>query len=152
AITGLVKGHNYYVIAPDLLHIQLADVDNPSLAISIDPSALPATQVHTLTAVQRFTVVADGSPAQGDGFAYLDVKGRLRSTSTPYSVIVDAVNTSGDANLRLWGSVQETSVGTAGAVHVIDSPTGDYFNHYEPDAGAHAPLDMGAFGSGAVHI
>ncbi|MDD1750937.1 MAG: hypothetical protein LUO89_13810, partial [Methanothrix sp.] len=152
ALGGLVSGHYYTVIeASNGLSVQLASVSDPSTPIAITPTG-SLTDAHSLTAAQRFTVLTLGDPSAGKGYAYLDVKGRLRDSSTPYSVIVDAVDTTGDANLRLWGSVQETSVGTVGPVHVIDSPTGDYYNKYEPDTGSPKPQDAGVFGSSPSHI
>src|SRR6185503_3407556 len=102
ALGGLTSGKYYYVIAVDTLRIQLASVSDPSHAIAITPTAT-ATDQHMLTPAQRFTVVAHGDVSTGEGFAWLDVKGRLRDTNTPYAVTIDAVNTDGDADLRVWG-------------------------------------------------
>ncbi|MGY3658239.1 hypothetical protein [Bradyrhizobium sp. USDA 376] len=153
ALGGLTSGNYYYIIALDSLRVQLAEVSSPTTPIEITPTAT-ATDLHSLTPAQRFTAVAKGNGTT-EGFAWLDVKGRLRDDNTPYSVVIDAVDTAGDANLRIWGSVQDTNVGTVGAVHVIDrepANTKDYFNKFLPDEGSALPQDAGAFGTGGVHI
>ena len=106
---GLTQDAYYYVVAPDLQHVQLRSVDTGTL-VQITPTAT-ASDAHTLTPAQRFTVVAKGTDP-GAGFAYLDIKGRQRlpDPATPYTVIIDAVNTTGDANLLLRGSVRENDV------------------------------------------
>jgi hypothetical protein len=149
---GLTNGDYYYVIASgDGISIKLASVDNPSAPIDISPTANP-TDSHSLTPAQRFTVkAAAGIADPAKGFAYLDVKGRLRDSNTPYSVIIDAVDTAGDANLKLWGSVQDLTVGTVGGVDVRDNPTGTYFNFYTADFATHAARCR-RFRVGRVHL
>jgi hypothetical protein len=155
AIGGLTSGHNYYVVNADGLQVELASVDNPGTPITLSTGGLPINQVHTLTPVQLFTVKAAGDA--GMGFAYLDVKARLRdNTPAPWnlSVIIDAVNTTGDADLRVWGSVHDSTSSSAGDVNVLYKPTftalpGEphhtFFNTPDPAAGLQDP---GAFGTG----
>ena len=153
ALGGLVNDNFYYVLDADSLHVRLASVTAPTTAIIVNPSGLPAAQIHSLTPAQRFTVDAAGA----GGFAYLDVKGRVRDNRTNYSVTIDAVNTTGDADLRIWGSVRDSTIPNAGDVKVIyeghPAPTGEdhhtYFNTPDPAAG---PADGGVFGTGGAHI
>src|SRR5262249_48229131 len=83
---NLTDNDYYYVIAVDALHIQLAHVSDPTTPITIDLSGTSPTDQHSLTAAQRFTVIATGTGAQG--FAYLDVRGREREDGA-YSVVID---------------------------------------------------------------
>jgi hypothetical protein len=139
ALGGLISGDYYAVIAsPNGLSIQLANITSPSVpitigsAIPLDPTVSTPTTSNSLLPVQRFTVVASGN-------AYLDVKDRarqvsaqLRSPVADYSVIVDAVNTGGDANVLLQPTVQEIGVsGTPGDVDVA------YSGHPRPGEGHH---------------
>ena len=167
ALGGLTSGDYYYVIASDDgLSLKLASVSSPSTPILVTPTGSP-TDAHSLTPAQRFTVFAAGDADTGRGTAYMDVKGRLRDASLPYSVIVDAVNTTSDANLLLRGSVQETDVsgvtypgataGTAGGVLVKFEGNGGvrHFDFFRPDTPPGPALDPGVFafaGTGATHI
>jgi hypothetical protein len=164
-LTGLVNNHYYYVIvSSDGLSIQLADISAPSTPIPIGPTASLADS-HTLTPAQRFTVIAKGVVANGEGYAYLDIKGRLRSAALPYSVIIDAVSTDADTNFLLRGSVQETTVtisisGTAagfaaGILVKYDAhPSGKiFYTAFDSEGVTHGPpLDLGMFAGSPVHI
>jgi len=175
ALGGLTSGHYYSVIAAaDGLSIQLAELVTPDTAIGLTPTA-NATDSHALLSAQRFTVIAEGDPAAGEGNAFLDVKARLRSATAPtrapvtdYSVVLDAVRTDGDADLKLWGSVKETSVagvtypgataGTAGGVNVkyeTETSGKRHFEFFRPDTPPGPALDPGVFanlGASATHI
>ncbi|HEX5279640.1 MAG TPA: hypothetical protein VFW28_06150 [Micropepsaceae bacterium] len=175
ALPGLTNNDYYYVIeSADGLSVQLAAVGSPTTPVAITPTGSP-TDAHSLTPAQRFTVIAAGDATAGNGFAWLDIKGRLRDTAdhkrtgitgVSYGVIIDAVNTSGDANLLLRGSVQETNVsgttypggtaGTAGGVSVSDATKpGTYFTHFDSDPPPGPALDTGVFaneGASATHI
>ncbi|WP_456654689.1 hypothetical protein [Bradyrhizobium sp. JR3.5] len=172
ALNGLTSGDYYYVIASDLQHIQLARINDPHTALKIS-AAGPLTDTQSLTPAQRFTVVA-GNAANGnalDDSAYLDVKARFRDNNT--SVIIDAVNTTGDANLKLWGSVKETDVSGVdvgnggGKIDGIDvvyaghippplSNAEDHFTFFNtPDTTDGGSLDVGMFAlakANATHI
>ena len=135
---GLVNNDYYYVIeSGDGLSVQLASVADPGTVLPITPTGTLADG-HSLTPAQRFTVVVKGDATADSGQrgdANLDIKARLRESIAPvrspvtdYSVVIDAVHTTGDADLKLWGSVKETNVtfqysdttaaGTTGAVWV----------------------------------
>ncbi|KKL19547.1 hypothetical protein LCGC14_2464370, partial [marine sediment metagenome] len=171
---SLSPGDYYSVIASaDGLSIQLAAINTPNSPIVVSPSA-SLTHEHALTPAQRFTVIAEGDPNAGDGNAYLDVKARLRNNTAPmrapvadYSVVVDAVVTDGNADLKLWGSVQETDVsgttypgapaGTAGGVKAkFEGNAGvRHFDFFRPDTPPGPALDPGVFanqGASATHI
>jgi hypothetical protein len=153
ALGGLTSGDYYYVIASaDGLSIKLESVTDPKTPIIVTPTATPADE-HSLTPAQFFTVATSGD-------AYLDVKARLREGTAPtrspvtdYSVVVDAVNTGGDANLLLRGSVQDTAAsGTVGDVSVeyAGHTSGElhhtFFNTPDP---AGPGLDPAVFVTGA---
>ncbi len=178
-LDGLVSGQYYYVIeSADGLSIQLASVGDPGTPLNIAPAPTGnPTDTHSLTPAQRFTVLAEGDANLGKGNAYLDVKARLRDTAAhvrpgvsgvDYGVIIDAVSTTGDANLKLWGSVRETDVsgttypngatsGHTGVVLVKYEGTQDYFfTNFDGDSTGPGPgLDKGVFaneGASADHI
>src|SRR5207302_8963218 len=132
----------------------------------------------SLTPAQRFTVVVKGDATADGGLrgdAYLDIKARLRENTAPtrspvtdYSVVIDAVHTTGDADLKLWGSVKETNVtfqysdttaaGTTGAVWVQyenNSAPIHFVEVFRPDTPPGPGLDPGVFandGASAQHI
>src|SRR5262249_29612519 len=126
-------------------------------------------------------------PTTGHGNAFLDVKARLRTGTAPtrptlgtpadpaitdYSVVIDAVHTTGNADIRLWGSGKETSVstvnpypgGTAGKEGGVDlvyaghGPLPDFqrfFRSFDSEAGSLLDLPPGVFafdGPAAMHI
>jgi hypothetical protein len=183
AVLGNLMNDNYYVViaSDDGLHIQLASIDTPTVPIMVMPTATP-TDSHALTPAQRFTVKAGHDFTTGLGDAYLDVKARRRDDPgthqrlplsvndfpiTDYSVIIDAVTTAGNADIKLWGSVTETSVtgttypngipGHAGGVFVEHDGGGEehftYFRPPPPEAPAPG-LDPGMFAdiTTATHI
>ncbi len=183
AVLGnLLNDHYYVVIASgDGVHIQLANIDTPNTPIAVTPTASP-TDSHALTPAQRFTVIAHGDPTLGLGNAYLDVKARRRDNAGThlrpalasdnaigdYAVVIDAVNTTGNADLKLWGSVAETdtsgttypggTAGHAGGILVVyaghPSPGERHFTYFKPPpAEPPAPaLDPGTFASAGTHI
>src|SRR5262249_49409759 len=118
ALGGLVSGNYYYVIkSSDGLSVKLASVVDPTAPITplaplgITPTGNPLDS-HSLRPAQRFTVKAGHDFTSGQGDAYLDIKARRRDDPgthqrapvADYSVIIDAVVTSGNADLRIWGS------------------------------------------------
>ena len=149
AIGGLTSGHYYKVIVTsDGEGIQLAEVGTPGTAINLDPSASSATTAHTLTPVQRFTVLSPND-------IWLDVKGRLRDPSvTPassYHVIIDAIVSAQNVDILLQASVNETGgSGTYGGILVKfpgSSPaSGQTFLSNFNSGGAAQPRDIGVFG------
>jgi hypothetical protein len=187
AVLGNLTSDHYYVVieSADGQHIQLAEIATPSTPIAITPTASP-TDSHVLTPAQRFTVIAGGDPSLGLGNAYLDVKARRRDDPgthlsrpklasdkaiTDYEVIIDAVNTTGNADLRLEGSVTETDTtgttypggmpGHAGGILVVyaghPAPGERHFTYFVPPPSEPAvpKLDVGAFafaGASATHI
>jgi RTX calcium-binding nonapeptide repeat (4 copies) len=182
---GLMSGYYYYaIVSSDGQSLQLAQVLKDGPGAIVDITSIGAlTDKHTLTPAQRFTVIADGTPSAA-GNAYLDVKARLRDTAShvredvsnpnvTYNVIIDAVNTSGNADLLLRGSVQETNVsavtypgtpaGKIGGI-LIAYPGGPafpgerhftFFKSPPADGTDGGPLDPGVFantGASATHI
>ena len=112
AIGGLTSGAFYYVIgSTDGSNIQLASVSDPTEALDLTPSG-SASATHTLTPVQRFTVLAETDIS-------LDLLARLRDAAvTDYTVAIDAVRAGRDIDILLRHSIKETATEIGPGVRV----------------------------------
>jgi len=156
ALGGLTQDHYYYVVGlASGIGIKLAATPNGT-PIVLDPS-VGATASHSITPVQRFTVIA-----QQD--IDLDVQGRERGTPpftvftpplTDYRVVIDAVTTPGTIDIFLRRGGQDSTSGTSGGINVTYPSSADpnpYYRRFSSDFGPTPGRDPGVYGSGDVPV
>ena len=130
----------------------MADPNDPSHALQLNPGVSASTTVHTLTPAQHVAGVAGGN-------IYLDLKARLRDETavTQFTATIDSLRAGGTIDLLLQDSVQETGAGGSTGVRVTTlnettvpppstSRDKNYTNIFRPDGSGTPTVDLAAFG------